>query len=134
MENNRVKAGNLLVAVPEGYTVRTGTNMGDADDNQVWLQTTPPTFRDYYWIILKEAEKEVDNSIQMTKQVNNGTDAESFTLGDTAWSGTTYSYGDMPCNVLKGVTEGAVYQVTIIGHEIQSPEAQTVLESISKAN
>lgn len=129
------EVGNLRLWVPEGYTYVAQTNMGEPDDNQIWLQTVPPGFADYYWIIVKENESEVDLSIAMTKEVNGGEEIEAFSVGSGEWSGVTYLYESgfepaLTCNVLKGHIAGRFYQVTIIGHEVVSKEVQQVLGSI----
>lgn len=124
------KAGNIRIFVPEGYTCKTGTNLGEPDDNQIWLQTVPPTFTDYFWVIVQENEEALEQNISMSKSINQARDLEPFSIDDTTWSGITYDYGELVCNVLKGKNDRAMFQVTVIGHTVDSDLAQKVLGSI----
>ena len=124
------KAGNIHIFVPEGYTCKTGTNLGEPDDNQIWLQTVPPTITDYVWVIVQENEEALDLNISMSKSINQARDLEPFMIDDTSWGGITYDYGELVCNVLKGKNGKAMFQVTVIGHTVDSDLAQKVLGSI----
>lgn len=126
------QAGTINIFVPDDYHVVTGNNMGEPDDNQIWLHTTPPGFTDYFWIIANADSESVDNSLEMTKQFNDGTDVEEFTAGNMVCYGVTYDYNSITCNVLKGQLDDTYFQITIIGHELTSPEVLTVLASISR--
>lgn len=125
------KAGNLYIYVPDGYNCSNSNNLGEPDNNQVWLQTVPLTFTDYYWIVAGKDKDTVSRSIKMTIEMNSGKEIEPFTLGGFSWSGVTYMYNDTICNVLMGVRDDLVYQATIIGHDIFSEEAEKVLISVA---
>ncbi len=132
MDKSRIqKAGMLKVYVPEGFTCRSGNNMGEADDTQVWIQKEPVTFFDYYWIIRKDDADSIEHSISMTMTVNEGCERlQPFSTGETEWSGVTYLYRDVICNVLKGKRGNAYYQVTVIGHDVMAEDTREVLGAI----
>ncbi|MCQ2419191.1 MAG: hypothetical protein MJ085_05325 [Clostridia bacterium] len=129
--------GRISVFVPDGYVLQGGniTGIDDTDETQCSIQPETPSFYDYYWIVITDAET-AESNIEATKAINSGKNA-TVTAGDHEWKGVTYSMtglnGSIDAGVVYSEIDGVVYQVTFVGHEPDSNEVSSVLKSIKAA-
>ena len=121
--------GNVTVFVPEGYTLQPGTEGAESDDEAWIYPATSGDAIDYYWIT-RNAEN-AEASIDVTKSLNEGAEDVTFTVGSTEWKGAAYEADGAPTAIVAATVNGTNYLVLLSNHELDAPETQAILGSLS---
>ncbi len=121
--------GNISVFVPEGWNLTGGDLLDENDPDKLSLKD-PDADSFTYVNVLIDTEENIDNNINATKEMNEGTSDTTVKVGEAEWTGLTYESIGYKCGYLKHVAADKVYAVYFCGYATDDAAFQAILGSL----